>query len=66
MEIPNNIYLALQKMTEQDCARLKYDMPKEDIILMEECQEQTGKHKSDYDAEMPFESNFGNEDWLEP
>jgi|19_taG_2_1085344.scaffolds.fasta_scaffold265970_1 hypothetical protein len=66
MEIPNNIYLALQRMTEDDCERLKSEMPKEDAILMEECQEQTGKHRSDYDAEMPFSSNYGNEDWLEP
>ena len=66
MEIPNNIYLALQRMTEEDCSRLKAEMPKEDAALMEECQEQTGKHKSDYDAEMPFSSNYGNEDWLEP
>jgi hypothetical protein len=69
MEIPSKIYLALLTMTEQDCNRLKYDMPESDKLLMEECQEITGKHKSDYDfydVEMPFASNSGNEDWLEP
>jgi hypothetical protein len=65
MEIPNNIYLALQRMTEEDCIRFKAEIPKEDADLMEECQEQTGKHRSDYDfydVEMPFASNYGNED----
>ena len=56
MEIPNNVYLALQRMTEDDCSRLKADMTKEDVILMEECQEQTGKHRSDYDMTHKFES----------
>ena len=66
MEIPNNIYLALQRMTEDDCSRLKSGMPKNQKQMMEEAQEQTGKHKSDYEAEMPFASNYGIEDWLEP
>ncbi len=69
MEIPNNIYLALQRITEEDCIRLKADMPKEEDALMEQFQEETGKHRSDYDfydVEMPFASNYGNEDWLEP
>jgi hypothetical protein len=66
MEIPSKIYLALLTMTEHDCNRLKYDMPESDKLLMEECQEITGKHKSDNDADQPFESKLGNEDWLEP
>ncbi len=66
--IPPKAYLMLQRSTENDIHRIKIGLSEKEIQNLDELTEITGHHKSDYEAEVPFESNYndGNEDWLEP
>ena len=67
-EIPPKAYFAMQRSTEDDLNRIKIGLDEEHIKALDEMAEITGHHKPDYEAEVPFESNYneGNEDWLEP
>ena len=62
MDIPPKMYIVCTKSTEKDILRIKQGLTKKEIEKLDKMLEITGHHKSDYEEEVAFPSNYKNDD----
>ncbi|NQY42387.1 MAG: hypothetical protein HRT87_03455 [Legionellales bacterium] len=63
MDIPPEMYIACTEYTEEDISRIRAGLTKKENETLDQVLEITGHHKSDYDTEMGFHSNYNNDDY---